>query len=42
LKQRNPQARGRALAMVDDLLQQGAKLRAAMLERALRDNLGRH
>lgn len=42
LKQRNPQARGRALAMVDDLLQQGAKLRAAMLEQALRDNLGRH
>ena len=41
LKQRNPAARGRALAMVDDLLQQGAQLRAAMLEQALRDNLGR-
>jgi DNA-binding transcriptional MerR regulator len=42
LKQRNPASRSRALAMVDDLLQQGAKLRAAMLEQALRDNLGRH
>lgn len=42
LKQRNPAARGRALAMVDDLLQLGAQLRAAMLEQALRDNLGRH
>jgi DNA-binding transcriptional MerR regulator len=41
LKQRNPAARGRALAMVDDLLQLGAQLRAAMLEQALRDNLGR-
>lgn len=42
LKQRNPAARGRALAMVDDLLHLGAQLRASMLERALRDNLGRH
>lgn len=41
LKQRNPTARSRALAMVDDLLQLGAQLRAAMLEQALRDNLGR-
>jgi len=42
LKQRNPAARGRALAMIDDLLALGAELRAAMLEQALRDNLGRH
>jgi DNA-binding transcriptional MerR regulator len=41
LKQRNPTARSRALAMVDDLLGLGAQLRAAMLEQALRDNLGR-
>jgi DNA-binding transcriptional MerR regulator len=41
LKQRNPTARSRALAMVDDLLGLGAQLRAAMLEQALRDNIGR-
>ena len=37
LRQRNPQARRQAAETIDDLARLGGELRAALLERALRE-----